>query len=205
MLYFFAVLLTFVSALYFDYTHIDVTCFRHKAVAEMDIQLTYTVNTPELYTSGGPSGALKDAPVQLLVYDIYDELVFDTKISDRGELLFSPRQVGDYRICVGGGSIKMDRTVGRMSLSIRNHASTDNLTDSKRRQEEQTITRLLAKAKAIDQQANVIHANFDRFEAQISSTRRTIILSSLLCIGAYIGITAWQTAALRRYFVRMKI
>lgn len=197
--------LTAINALYFDFTNSNVICFRHKAVADQDIRLLYSVNTPELYAKGNPSSNQRTSSALLQIYDVYDVVVFDTQLSDRGELLFSPRQVGDYKVCLGGGHARMDRSVGRMSLSIENHASVNDSVDVKRRQEEQTATRLLAKAKAIDQQAEVIHTNFGQFESQVSSTRRTVIITNLLCIVTYVGITIWQLKTLRRYLIQRKI
>lgn len=198
-------LLTATSALYFDFTNSNVICFRHKAVVDQDIRLLYSVNTPELYAKGSTSLNQRTSSVLLQIYDVYDAVVFDTQLSDRGELLFSPRQVGDYKVCLGGGSAKMDKLVGRMSLSIESHAPANDSVDAKRRQEEQTVTRLLAKAKAIDQQAEVIHTNFDRFESQISSTRRSVVVTNLLCIATYIGVTVWQLKTIKRYLIQRKI
>lgn len=198
-------LLTAFNALYFEYSNSNSVCFRHKAAIDQDIQVTYSVNTPELYHKGSPSGGHRANSVLLQIYDVYDVVVFDTQLSDRGELLFSPRQVGDYKVCLGGGRPKMDKSVGRMSISIENYSPAGDSVDAKRRQEEQTVTRLLAKARAIDQQAEVIQTNFDKFESQVSSTRRSVIITNLLCITTYISVTIWQLKTLRRYLVQRKM
>lgn len=198
-------LLTAFNALYFEYSNSNSICFRHKAAIDQDIQVTYSVNTPELYHKGSPLSSHKANTVLLQIYDVYDVVVFDTQLSDRGELLFSPRQVGDYKVCLGGGRPKMDKYVGRMSISIENYSPAGDSVDAKRRREEQTVTRLLAKAKAINQQAETIQTNFDKFESQVSSTKRSVVITNLLCIAIYIGVTVWQLKTLRRYLIQRKI
>ncbi|TNJ30380.1 Emp24/gp25L/p24 family/GOLD protein [Giardia muris] len=191
--------------LFLDYRGNRPLCFRHTPKEGSSIKIGYGINTPELFTGKKGPTNLKDPRLQLRILDVHENVLFDSYIVDRGELVFSPSKEGDFRICIWGADKASDRSTGRVHLSIQDDTGVRTLEEERQAVELQSLGRLLGKARAINQQADTQATFLAAFEAKSRRVRRSIILTSLLCILGYLGLTAWQVQTIRGYITRQKL
>lgn len=192
-------------ALFLDYKGSRPLCFRHTSKDGASIKITYGVNTPELFTGKKGPTNLKDPRLQLRILDVHENVLFNSHIVDRGEIVFGPSKEGDFRICLWGAEKASDRSSGRVQLSIQDDTGNRTIEEERRAVELQSLGRLLGKARAINQQADTQATFLAAFEAKSGRVRRSIVMTSVLCILGYIGLTVWQVRTIRRYVTRQKL